>query len=93
MNREKFKKEFLEELKLFCLVAQRDLKKGFTIEQAEDGLIKATSLFYGARIDFDDYAEEKCRFIATYIFQIIKGNFNEEYLNELCDEIERKKKM
>lgn len=91
MNREKFKKEFLEELKLFCLVAQRDLKKGFTIEQVEDELIKAASSFYGARIDFDDYATKKCYFIATYAYQIIKGNFDEEYINELCDEIENDK--
>lgn len=91
MNREKFKKELLEELKLFCSVAGRDLKKGFTIEQVEDQLVKLSSSFYGARLDFDDYATKKCYFIATYAFQIIKGNFDEEYLNELCDEIEREK--
>ena len=93
MNKEVFKKEFLTELAFFNMVCQKDLKKGFTIEQIEDELIKFTSSFYGARIDFDQYAVKKCYFIATYAYQIIKGHKLDEYLDELCNSIEEEKRI
>ena len=93
MNREKFKKEFLKELEFFNIISKRDLQKGFTIEQVEDELIKFSSSFYGARLDFDDYAVKKCYFIATYAYQIIKGNIDNILLNELCDEIVEEEKI
>ncbi len=92
MNREKFKKEFVNELTLFHMVSKTDLEKGFTIEQVEDELVKYTSSFYGARIDFDEYAIRKCYSIATFAYQIIKGNISKKEfeieLDELCNEIE-----
>lgn len=93
MNRDKLKKEFLKELVFFNEVSKRDLAKGFTIEQVEDELIKFSSSFYGARLDFDDYAVKKCYFIATYAYQIIKGNVDNVLLNELCDEIEEEERI
>ena len=93
MNRDKFKKEFLKELAFFNMISARDLQKKFTIEQVEDELIKFTSSFYGARLDFDDYAVRKCYFIATYAYQIIKGNIDNTLLNELCDDIEEEKRI
>ncbi len=93
MNREKFKENFAKELEFFSLIANRDLKKGFTIEQVEDELIKFSSSFYGARIDFDEYAVRKCYFIATYAYQIIKGNIDNTLFNELCDEIEEENRI
>lgn len=92
MDRQKFIKEFVKELVFFIETANADLKKGFTIEQVEDELIKFTSSFYGARLDFDEYAVKKCYFIATYAYQIIKGKLEDEYLIELCDEIEEENK-
>ena len=93
MERVKFKREFVEELAFFNKMANRDLKKGFTITQVEDELVKFSSSFYGARIDFDEYAIKKCYFIATYAYQIIKGNIDDILLNELCDEIEEENRV
>lgn len=93
MNREKFKKEFISELLFFNAVANRDLKRGFTIEQVEDELIRFSSSFYGARLDFDEYATKKCYFIATFTYQIIKGNIDEVELNELCNEIDEENRI
>ncbi len=87
MNKEMIKKSFLEELKFFSLIAKRDLEKGFTIEQVEDELIKMTSSFYGSRLDYDEFAMQKGYFIATYAYQIIKGNFDDEYLEEFYEDI------
>ena len=92
MNREKFKKEFAYELVFFNKIANNDLKKCFTIEQVEDELIRFTSSFYGARLDFDEYAVKKCYFVATYAYQIIKGKIEEKEINELCNEIEEESK-
>ena len=77
----------------FNKTANRDLKKGFTIQQVEDELVKFSSSFYGARIDFDENAIKKCYFIATYDYQIIKGNIEDIMLNELCDEIEEENRI
>lgn len=93
MNRERFKKDFAKELMFFSMVAARDVQKGFTNEQVEDELIKYSSSFYGARIDFDEYAVEKAYYIATYSYQIIKGNINNESIDELYDEIEEQNKV
>ena len=93
MNRNKFKKEFLTELTFFNEIAKRDIQKGFTIEQVEDELIKFSSSFYGARLDFDDYAVKKGYFIATYAYQIIKGNIDNLCIDELCEEIEEEKRI
>ena len=93
MNRGKFKGEFINELMFFGEVAKRDLKNGFTIEQVEDELIRFASSFYGARLDFDPYVTKKCYFVATYAFQIIKGNIEEKEINALCDEIEEERKI
>ena len=93
MNRGKFKGEFINELMFFSGVAQRDIKKEFTMEQVEDELVKFASSFYGARIGFDEYAIKKGYFIATYAYQIINGNINERELNGLCDEIEEEEKI
>jgi len=93
MDRLKFKKEFIKELAFFSEISSRDLEKGFTIEQVEDELIKFASSFYGARLDFDDYAAKKCYFIATYPYQIIKGKLEDIYIKELCDEIEEEKRI
>lgn len=87
MDKEKFKKEFKRELVFFSMIAARDLEKGFTITQVEDELVKFTSSFYGARVDFDPFAVKKCYFIATYAYQIIKGNIEESLLDELCQNI------
>ena len=92
MDIQEFRKEFVQELAFFSEISNRDLKKGFTIEQVEDELVKFASSFYGARLDFDDYAIKKCYFIATYAYQIIKGRFKDEYLQEICDEIEEERK-
>ncbi len=88
MDRVEFKKRFLKELTFFNVIANFDLKDGFTITQTEDNLIKFTSSFYGSRIKVDKYAINKAYFVATYAYQIIKGNFDEIEINYLCDEIE-----
>ena len=93
MDRQKLKREFIKELAFFSEIANIDLKKGFTIEQVEDELIKFSSSFYGARLDFDEYAIKKCYYIATYAYQIIKGNVEDITLNELCDEIEEENRI
>ena len=92
MNRGKFKGDFINELMFFSGIANRDLKKCFTIEQVEDELVKFASSFYGARLDFDEYAVKKCYFVATYAYQIIKGKIEEKEINELCNEIEEESK-
>lgn len=93
MESQKFRKEFIKELAFFSDIANRDLEKKFTMTQVEDELIKFASSFYGARLDFDEYAAKKCYFIATYAYQIIKGKLEDEYLNEICDEIEEENKI
>ena len=93
MNKEKFKKEFVSELLFFNDVAKRDLKRGFTLEQVEDELVKCASSFYGARIDFDEYAVKKCYFIATFVYQIINGTIDEIEIDELCNEIDEEKRI
>ena len=90
MNKDNIKKEFMEELKLFHLLSQRDLKKGFTIEQVENELNICSESFYGSRLDFDEFALQKCNFIKTYLYQIVKGNFEDEYLDEFYNEIKDK---
>ena len=87
MDKGRFKEEFKRELLFFSMIASRDIEKGFTINQVEDELVKFASSFYGARVDFDPFAVKKCYFIATYAYQIIKGNIGEEYLDELCKDI------
>ena len=93
MNKDNFIKEFKRELMFFNMVANKDLELGFTIEQVEDELVKFTSSFYGARLDFDKYATKKCYFIATYAYQIIKGNILDEYLEELWNDILEEKRV
>lgn len=93
MNKEKFKKEFKLELDFFNMIANRDLVKGFTITQVEDCLIKYSSSFYGARLDFDMFSSKKAYFIAKYAYQIIKDELEDKLLNELCDEIEEENKV
>ncbi len=92
MDKENIKKNFLDELNFFHLIALRDLNKGFTLEQVEDELARFTTSFYGARLDFDDYATIKCSFILTYLYQIIKGNISDEYLEEFYSDVENKMK-
>lgn len=93
MNKKEFKKEFLLELAFFSAISTIDGKKGFTIKQIEDALIKYASAFYGARIDFDFYAKVKCYFVATYAYQIVIGNELDQYVDEFWTEIEDKKKL
>ena len=93
MDRQKFRREFIEELAFFNKIANRDLKKGFTIEQVEDELVNFSSSFYGSRIDFDEYAVKKCYFIATYAYQIIKNGIEDVMIKELCDEIEEESRI
>ncbi len=88
MDRVEFKKRFLKELSFFNVIANFDLKEGYTINQVEDILVKFTSSFYGSRLKIDKYAINKAYFVATYAYQIIKGNFDEIEINYLCDEIE-----
>lgn len=91
MDRKKFKDEFKTELVFFNIIGNRDLKTGFTITQAEEELERCALAFYGSRLDFDIFAIKKSSFIATYAYQIITGNLSEEFLDELCDEIEENK--
>ena len=91
MNKEIMKKEFMEELKLFNVLAQRDLQK-FTVDQVEDELIRLAESFYGARIDFDENALLKCSFVKTYFHEIISGNIIQEYLDEYLEDIDNSKK-
>jgi len=91
MNRGKFKGDFINELMFFGTVANRDLKNGHTIEQVEDEFIKFCSSFYGARLDFDEYAVKKSYFIATYASELINGHIDEENIEALCDDIEEEK--
>ena len=93
MNREKFKKDFLTELAFFNFIAINDLDHNFTIEQVEDELVKFSSSFYGARLEFDEYAVKKCYFVAMYPYEIIKGKRLNEYLDKLCDDIIEEKRI
>ena len=93
MNPEKFKNEFKKELLFFNMVASCDLEKGFTLSQVEDEMIKFTSSFYGARLDFDVFAVKKCYFIATYAYQIIYGNLEDNLINKLYNDIMEEKKI
>ncbi len=93
MDRNKFKNEFKKELVFFSMISNVDLEKGFTVQQVEDELVKFSSSFYGARLDFDVFAVKKAYFIATYAYQIIKGNIDEDEINYLCDEIEEEVKL
>ncbi len=93
MNKEKFKKDFSRELVFFGMIASRDLETGFTINQVENELIKYSSSFYGARIDFDVFALKKAYFISKYAYQIIKGDLEIKLFDELCDEIEEENKI
>ena len=93
MNREKFKKEFQRELVFFSMISNLDLENGFTIGQVEDELVKYAYSFYGARLDFDAFATKKAYFVATYAYQIIKGNIDEKEIEYLCDEIEEEFKI
>ena len=92
MEKENIKKEFMEELQLFCALARRDMQKGFTVDQVKNNLEKCVQSFYGARLDFDDYATEKCSFIATYSNQIISGNLTDEYLEEYYNDVKDKER-
>ena len=93
MNKDKFKKEFNRELVFFGMIASRDLENGFTVNQVEDELIKYSSSFYGARIDYDVFALKKAYFISKYAYQIIKGDFDSKLLDELCNEIEEENRI
>jgi len=93
MDRVEFKKRFLKELTFFNVIASFDLKDGYTITQVEDILIKFSSSFYGSRLKIDKYAINKAYFVATYAYQIIKGNFDEIEINNLCEEIEEGEKI
>ena len=93
MDRIEFKKRFIKELTFFNVIANIDLKDGFTIEQVEDNLIRFSSSFYGSRMSVDKYAVNKAYYVATYTYQIIKGNFDEVEINALCDEIEEENKI
>ena len=75
------------------MIAKRDLENEFSIEEVEDELVKYSTSFYGARLDFDKYAVKKCYFIATYVSEIIKGSINIKEINNLCDEIEEENRM
>ena len=93
MDRIEFKKRFIKELTFFNVIASFDLKDGFTITQTEDNLIRFTSSFYGSRKTRDKYAENKAYYVATFTYQIIKGNFDEVEIDALCDEIEKEEKV
>ena len=93
MNREKFKNELYEELVFFRSIAQRDLKKGFTINQVGDAFGNFAYSFYGSRLDFDAFASKKAYFVAKNIFSIINGNLDEKLVDKLCDEIEEEHKI
>ena len=93
MDKVEFKKRFMKELTFFNVIANFDLKDGFTITQTEDNLIRFTSLFYASRKRIDKYAEKKAYFVVTFAYQIIKGNFDEVEIDALCDEIEKEEKV
>ena len=88
MNKEKFKKEFVNELLFFSSIANRDKKRGYSDEQVEDGLIRYTATFYGVRQNYDAYAIKKSYFIATYVKEIIKGKSILNEIDRLYKEIE-----
>ena len=92
MNRGLFKGEFISELIFFSTVANRDKKVVKDLEKVEEELIKFTSSFYGARIDFDEYASKKCYFVATNASKILAGKLDQKEIDTLCDEIEREEK-
>ena len=93
MNRGKFKDDFVNELLFFGSVANRDLESGLSIEQVEDEFIKFCSSFYGARLDFDEYAVKKSYFIAMHASELINGHINQENIEALCDDIEEEEKI
>ncbi len=88
MNKEKFKKEFVDELLFFSSIVNRDAKRGYSYDQIEDGLIRYTASFYGARQNFDAYATKKCYFIATNASSIIEGKGLLNQIDKLYKEIE-----
>ena len=93
MDRQKFRKEFIKELAFFAAIAERDLQNGHSLNEVEDEMIRFTSSFYGARLDYDEYAAKKCYFIATYPRRVINGGLEDILLKELCDEIEEEKRV
>ena len=93
MDRGEFKKRFIKELTFFNVISSFDIKDGYTIEQVEDNLVKFSSSFYGSRTSVDNYAVNKAYFVATFAYQIIKGNFDEVEINALCDEIEEENRV
>ena len=89
MDREKFKREFITELAFFSDIARRDIKKQFTMNQVEKGIVVTAQSFYGSRLDFDVFAPKKARFIAEHVYQIINNELDLSLLLEkLCNEIE-----
>ena len=93
MNRDKFKKEFYEELAFFRNLAFRDLKKGFTVSQVGDSFSVFAYSFYGSRLTFDAFATKKAYFVAKHAYHIMKGDLEDKLVNELCDEIEEDNKI
>lgn len=94
MDRERFKEEFLRELLFFSIIASRDIEKGFTINQVQDSLIKYSSSFYGARLDFDMFASKKACFISENAYYIIQGKLkDDDGLDQLCELIEEEHKV
>ena len=87
MSKDLLKSEFSTELVFFHAICERDLLKGYTNEQVEDLLINYAKKFYEGRSCVDAYSEEKTSFIITYAYQITKGNIQEEWLDEFCNDI------
>ena len=93
MDRERFKEDFLRELLFFSIIASRDIEKGFTINQVQDSLIKYSSSFYSARLDFDMFASNKACFISENAYYIIQGKLKDDGLDKLCELIEEEHKV
>ena len=86
-NKDAFKNELL----FFYKTILNDLNNGFSLEKVEDGLVKLTASFYGARLPFDKYATDKCYFIATNALKIINGENIDSEIEDFYIEMINKK--
>ena len=93
MDRQKFRKEFIEELAFFSKIANRYSNKEYTKEEIDEKLINFSSSFYGARLNDDKYAIKKGLFIATYPRQVYDGGLDNNMIDELCDNIEEENRI
>ncbi len=93
MDRVAFKKEFKDDLEIAKKLADRYLSQGYTVDQVIDILVRWAPAHFGSLSFVEEHAVEKVCYIATFARQIIKGNFDEEEIDALCDEIEEKDRI